>query len=163
MPFGSALANSERAVKCPRERFLLVCAETVCCPDVLNQFLRLLGSECPLPADIVVERGARLQWVGVLFDPQAYRPSERLIGRLEQMPSVWQVAVIDDDTRSLFAPDGAVGQGFVAIAFLLEETKRAQRRRLTRQASNGHGFSEHKGPAGAGLRQPIWVRRPTGR
>lgn len=126
----SAGDKAEHLLKCPREHVLILCVETTRCADVLARLLNLLSSEKLVPADITVERGTTRQWIGVHFDPLEHHLPERMIGRIARMPAVGNVALIDYATRSRFAPDGTIGQGFVATAFLLEEVRRARHRQI---------------------------------
>ncbi len=113
--------------KCPREQLLLLCIETRLTCDIIGRILKQLSEKKAVPVDLVIDRGSKTQWIGILLDREAFIPSPRLLAELERDYAVISAEVIDHARRSLFAPDGEIAHSFVALEALIAMSKRARR------------------------------------
>lgn len=122
--------NGLFVAKCPRDRLSLLCTEALPCPDVVRRLLALVSGEAALPVDLIVDHGAMSQWIGIFFDRDIFTPSSRLIGRIENIPSVIFAGWLEDLTSSLSMPDANLAHGFVTFRALIEISRRRWRQQI---------------------------------
>jgi len=122
--------GSEGGIKCPREQLSLLCVGTTLCEKVIAFVLDQVIERTTTLLDIVIDRDAHSQWIGVLLEPGCNLARAKLVIAIEKYPAVLSVELIDYAGRCQLASDGAAPYSVLSLSALAESSKRKRRRTI---------------------------------